>query len=203
MVGRFARVYARAMGEPALQTTYAEYLALEAQSEDRLEFLDGLVYAMAGGTPKHARLAAEMIAELRDALRPKGCAVYSSDLKLRIDATNRSTYADVVVICGPEQRATIDPNAVTNPTIIVEVLSPSTEAADRGEKWRHYRHLSSLREYVLVSQGEPYIEVFRREGDEWILRSSAAGETFELPSQGVSIAVDAIYAHPHADQTPA
>ena len=203
MVGRLARVYARAMGEPALQTTYAEYLALEAQSEDRLEFLDGLVYAMAGGTPEHARLAMEIGAELRDALRPKGCAVYSSDLKLRIDATNRSTYADVVVICGPEQRAAIDPNAVTNPTIIVEVLSPSTEAADRGEKWRHYRHLSSLREYVLVSQGEPYIEVFRREGDEWILRSSVAGETFELPSQGVSIAVDAIYAHPHADQTPA
>ncbi|KIG17085.1 hypothetical protein DB30_03682 [Enhygromyxa salina] len=181
------------MGEPA---TYAEYLALEADSEVRLEFVDGSVYAMAGGTPEHARLAMAIGAELRVVLRAKGCAVYSSDLKLRIDATNRSTYADVAVVCGDERHADIDPNAVTNPTIIVEVLSPSTEAADRGEEWRHYQRLPSLREYVLISQDEPYVEVFRR--DEWILRTSVAGGVLELPSHGVSIAVDAIYADPRA-----
>ncbi|MEX1366180.1 MAG: Uma2 family endonuclease [Nannocystaceae bacterium] len=186
------------MGEPATQATYAEYLALEADSEDRLEFVDGLVHAMAGGTPEHARLAMAIGAQLLVALRTKGCAVYSSDLKLRIDATNRSTYADVVVICGDERSSDIDPNAVTNPTIIVEVLSSSTEAADRGEKWRHYQRLPSLREYVLISQGEPYVEVFRREGEEWILRTSLAGGTLELPSQGISIAVDAIYADPRS-----
>ena len=186
------------MGEPATQTTYAEYLALEAESEVRLEFVDGWVYAMAGGTPEHARLAMSMGAQVSLALSSRGCAVYTSDLKLRIDATNRSTYADVVVVCGPEQVSEIDKHAITNPTIIVEVLSPTTEAADRGEKWRHYRHLASLREYVLVSQGEAYVEVFRREGDEWILRSNVAGGQVELPSQGVSIAVDAIYADPRA-----
>ncbi len=187
-----------AMGEAATQATYAEYLALEAESEARLEFVDGAVYAMAGGTPEHARLAMAIGAELRVVLRAKGCAVYSSDLKLRVDATNRSTYADVAVVCGDERHSDIDPNTVTNPTIIVEVLSPSTEAADRGEKWRHYQRLPSLREYVLISQGEPYVEVFRREGAEWILRTSVAGGQLELPSRGVSIAVDAIYADPRS-----
>lgn len=186
------------MGEAATQATYAEYLALEADSEVRLEFVDGFVYAMAGGTPEHARLAMAIGAELRAALRTKGCVVYSRDLKLRIDATKRSTYADVAVVCGDERHSAVDPNAVTNPAIIVEVLSPSTEAADRGEKWRHYQRLPSLREYVLISQGEPYVEVFRREGDEWILRTSVAGGVLELPSQGVSIAVDAIYSDPRS-----
>lgn len=184
------------MALAAQHSTYAEFLELEASSEQRYEFVDGLVYAMAGGTPEHSRLAAALIAELRVALSQKGCAVYTSDLKIRIEATNRSTYADVVVICGPERTADIDPNAVINPTVIVEVISPSTEASDRGEKWRHYQRLESLREYVLVSQGEPYVEVFRREGDEWVLRTATAGQMLELPSQGVQIAVDDIYADP-------
>jgi Uma2 family endonuclease len=184
------------MALAAQQLTYAEYLELEASSEQRYEFVDGVVYAMAGGIPEHARLAMSLGAALLGALRSKGCAVYSSDLKLRIEATNRSTYADVVVICGPELTSSIDPNAVTNPTVIVEVLSPSTEASDRGEKWRHYQRLPSLREYVLVSPGEPYVEVFRRDGDEWVLRTATAGQMLELPSQGVRIAVDDIYADP-------
>src|SRR5690606_808130 len=164
--------------------------------EQRYEFVDGAVYAMAGGTPEHARLAMTLGAQLLAALGPKGCAVYGSNLKIRIDATNRSTYADVVVVCGPEQTSEIDPNAITNPTVIVEVLSPSTEASDRGEKWRHYQRIASLREYVLVSQGSPYVEVFRRDGDEWVLRTTTAGQLLELPSQGVQVPVDAIYADP-------
>ncbi len=186
------------MAEAAQRSTYAEYLELEANSEQRYEFVDGAVYAMAGGTPEHSRLAAAAIVQLSAALAPKGCAVYTSDLKIRIDATNRSTYADVVVVCGPEVTSKIDPNAITNPTVIIEILSPTTEASDRGEKWRHYQHLSSLREYVLVSQGDPYIEVFRRDGDEWVLRTATAGQMLELPSQEVRIPVDAIYADPRA-----
>jgi Uma2 family endonuclease len=174
--------------------SYAEYLELEASSDQRYEFIDGVAYAMAGGTPDHARLIASMTVQIGIALADKPCTVYSSDLRLRIDATARSTYADVVVVCGPAQRSQIDPNAVTNPTIIVEVLSPGTEASDRGEKWRHYQHLPSLREYVLVSQGEPYVEVFRRSGDEWVLRTAGAGEFIELPSQAIRISVDRVYA---------
>jgi Uma2 family endonuclease len=177
-------------------STYAEYLELEASSEQRHEFVNGVVYAMAGGTPEHSRLAMALGAALLGALGPKGCAVYGSDLRIRIDATNRSTYADVVVICGREHTSDIDRTAVVNPTVIVEVLSPSTEASDRGEKWRHYQRIDSLREYVLVSQGEPYVEVFRRDGDEWVLRTATAGQMLELTSQGIQIAVDAIYADP-------
>jgi Uma2 family endonuclease len=186
----------RPMALPAPRSTYAEYLEIEASSELRHEFVDGVVYAMAGGTPEHARLLMAVGAELRSALGSKGCAVYGSELKIRVEATNRSTYADVVVICGPERLSAIDRNAVINPTVIVEVLSPSTEASDRGEKWRHYQRIDSLREYVLVSQGEPYVEVFRRDGDEWVLRTATAGQMLELPSQGVRIPVDAIYADP-------
>lgn len=180
----------------AARVTYAEYLEIEASSEQRYEFVDGVIDAIADGSPEHARLAMSLGAELRAAMASKPCAVYSSDLKIRIEATNRTTYADVVVVCGPELHSDTDPNAITNPTVIVEVLSPSTEASDRGEKWRHYQQLTSLHEYVLVSQDSPYIEVFRREGDEWVLRSVTTGQLLELPSQGVQIPVDAIYADP-------
>jgi Uma2 family endonuclease len=184
------------MAEAARRLTYAEYLELEASSEQRYEFVDGVVYAMAGGTPEHSRLAMALGAELRAALADKGCVVYGSDLKIRIEATKRTTYADVLIVCGHERFSDIDRNAITNPTVIVEVLSPSTEASDRGEKWRHYQHLASLSEYVLVSQDSPYIEVFRRVEDEWVLRTATAGQMLELPSQGVRIPVDAIYADP-------
>jgi Uma2 family endonuclease len=184
------------MGDPVERSSYEAYLALERDAEHRYEFVDGVVYAMAGGTPEHSRLAINVASELRTALAGQGYAVYGSDLKIRIDATNRTTYADVVVICGPEVTSKIDANAITNPTVIIEVLSPSTEASDRGEKWHHYQRLGSLREYVLVSQGEPYVEVFRREGEEWVLRTFVAGQSLELPSQGARVSVDAIYADP-------
>jgi Uma2 family endonuclease len=185
-----------AMADAARRSTYAEYLELEAGSEQRHEFVDGAVREIGGAPPEHSRLAATIAAELGNALAEKRCAVYGCNLRLRIDATNRSTYADVVVICGSEIISDIDPDAVVNPTVIVEVLSPSTEASDRGEKWRHYQRIDSLREYVLVSQGEPYVEVFRRDGDEWVLRTAMAGQMLELTSQGIQIAVDAIYADP-------
>jgi Uma2 family endonuclease len=184
------------MALAAQHSTYAEYLELEASSEQRYEFVDGVVYAMAGGTPEHSRLAMALGAALLGSLGPKGCAVFGSDLRIRIEATKRSTYADVVVFCGPELSSEIDRTAVVIPAVIVEVLSPSTEASDRGEKWRHYQRIDSLREYVLVSQGEPYVEVFRRVGDEWVLRTATAGQMLELPSQNVQIPVDAIYADP-------
>ncbi len=186
------------MGDPVAHSSYAEYLALEAESEQRHEFIDGVVYAMAGGIPEHSRLSVAIASELRAALAGQGCAVYGSDLKLRIEATNRTTYADAVVVYGPESVSAIDPNAITNPTVIVEVLSPSTEASDRGDKWRHYQRLASLCEYVLVSQGDPYVEVFRREGDVWVLRTFVAGQMIELASLGKRVSVDAIYSDPRS-----
>jgi Uma2 family endonuclease len=181
------------------EMTYEAYLALERSAETKHEYVNGRVYAMAGGSPEHARLAQSVGAELRASLRGKPCAAFSSDLRVRILATGRATYPDVTVVCGKLERASDDDDAVTNPQIIVEVLSDSTEGEDRGEKWAHYQRLPSLREYVLVSQRSHRIEVFSRDEaqpDLWHYRDHGKGAQVGLPSLGVSVDVDAIYASP-------
>lgn len=179
--------------------TYPEYLAFERAAEGRHEFVNGLVYAMAGGSPEHARLAQSLGAELRAALRAAGCAVFSSDLRVRVMATGRATYPDLTVVCGKLERAPDDDDAVTNPVVLVEVLSESTETADRGDKWAHYQRIPSLRAYLLVSQSGPRIEVFSR--DEavpggWQYRAYGAGETLRLERPSLEIALDAVYDNP-------
>jgi Uma2 family endonuclease len=177
--------------------TYAEYLAAEAVSEVRHEYLNGEVWAMAGGTPEHAALALAVGSELREALRGKPCRAYSADLRVRVVDTGLSTYPDVSVVCGQLETAPEDKDAVTNPIVLVEVLSESTEGYDRGAKAAHYRRIPSLREYVLVSQAEPRIEVHRRaESGRWELLEARPGETIELASIGARLDVSAVYANP-------
>ena len=154
---------------PRVFMSYPEYLAAERGAKTRHEYLSGTSWAMAGGTPEHGRLAAALAGELRGKLRGRPCAVFSSDVRIRIAATDRTTYPDLSVVCGKRETAADDPDALVNPIVIVEVLSDSTEADDRGAKFAHYRRLESLREYVLVSQHERRIEVFRREGEHWTL----------------------------------
>lgn len=178
--------------------TYAEYLASEKASAQKHEFLRGDVWAMAGGSPEHGRLAMSAGAVLREALRGKPCVVYSSDVRVRIQATDRSTYPDLSVVCGKDQRASDDDEAITNPIVIVEVLSPTTERSDRGEKFAHYQRLASLQEYVLVSQDAARIEVFHRQGEAWLLTIHQAGATVELPALQVRFRVDELYADPRA-----
>ncbi|MEM9195173.1 MAG: Uma2 family endonuclease [Myxococcota bacterium] len=185
------------MAEVAAHMSYQAYLDLESESDARYEYVAGQVFAMAGGSPEHARLRLAVGAELRAALANKRCAVFGSELKLRIDATDRSTYADASVFCEAPTPSTHDRNALTDPQVVVEVLSPGTEASDRGEKFAHYRKLPSLKEYVLVTQDAPRVEVFRRgQGGEWILRSYGVGENAALPSLGIALSVDAIYRDP-------
>jgi Uma2 family endonuclease len=182
---------------PTARMTYAEYLAAEAASDVRHEYLNGEVWAMAGGTPEHAALALAVGSELRQALRGKPCRAYSADLRIRIVDTGLSTYPDVSVVCGQLETAPDDKDAVTNPIVLVEVLSESTEGYDRGAKAAHYRRIPSLREYVLVSQAEPRIEVHRRaESGRWELLEARPGETIELVSLGARLDVAAIYANP-------
>ena len=181
--------------------TYAEYVARERASSTKHEWVNGRVYAMAGGSPEHARLAQAVGAELRAALAGKPCAPFSSDLRVHVVATGRTTYPDVTVVCGKIEPAAGDDEAVTNPSVLVEVLSDSTESADRGDKWAHYQRIESLGEYVLVSQREPRIEVYSRDAERpglWRYREAGPGQRVELPSLGVSFAVDAIYANPLA-----
>lgn len=177
--------------------TYAEYLVAEPAAEVRHEYLNGEVRTIRGSPPEHSALAAAVTGELGLALRGKRCRVYSCNARVRVMATGLSTYPDAAVVCGRLETAPDDPDAMVNPVLVVEVLSDTTEAYDRGAKAAHYRRIPSLKEYMLVSQGEPLIEVFRRgEGGPWELREARSGEAIELASVGVSLQVSAIYANP-------
>lgn len=176
--------------------TYAEYLAAEEASDVKHEYLRGEVFAMAGGTLEHSRLAVNMAGELRNVLAGRRCVVFNSDARLRIAATDRATYPDVMVVCGHVERAADDPEAIANPVVIVEVLSDSTEADDRGEKFAHYRRLASLREYILVSQRGPRIEVFHREGDHWTFNEFGPGDSARLLAIEAALSVEAVYRDP-------
>jgi Uma2 family endonuclease len=156
--------------------TYAEYLALEASSNVKHEFLGGQIYAMAGGTPEHAALAAAAIGLLFAQLRGGRCRAYDADLRVRTPS-GLATYPDVTVICGPSERDEADPQSVTNPTLIIEVLSRSTEEYDAGDKFEHYKTLPSLRQYVLVSHRERSVEVWTRDEEAgWQLATVGEGE---------------------------
>ena len=177
--------------------TYAEFVVFEERSDTRHEFLDGRVFAMAGGTPEHGALAAAMIRELGAALAAKPCRVFNSDVRVRIAATGLTTYPDLSVVCGRLETDPEDRNAITNPIVIVEVVSDSTEAYDRGAKAAHYRRVESLQEYVIVPQEERRIEVYRRLADGgWELREAGPGQAVVLSSIQVSLEVDVIYRNP-------
>lgn len=175
--------------------SYAEYLARERETGLRHEFLDGQVFAMAGGTPEHARLIAEVTFALRRAVDPKRCRVFSADLRIRIPPTGLSTYPDVAIVCGTVEVDREDPNAVVNPTVLVEVLSPGTEAYDRGEKWAHYRRLDSLQAYVLVSPVAERLEAFLRSDAGFVNVTASADEPLELRCLGTQLIPSEIFAN--------
>lgn len=177
-----------------LNYTYAEYLALEASSNVKHEFLDGQIYAMAGGTPEHAALAAAVIGLLFPELRKGRCRAHDADLRVRVPTTGLTTYPDVTVVCGPRERDATDPQAVTNPTLIVEVLSRSTEDYDRGDKFEHYKSLPSLRQYVLVSYRDRSVEVWTRDdGDGWTSALAREGDVAHLASVSARLDVRELY----------
>ncbi len=195
------------MGEAAekIVYSYAEYLAAEEKSDVKHEWLNGEIIEMPRGIGEpmrpgeHARLAASLIQHLANALKGKPCKVYSSDLRVKVEETGLCTYPDVSVACGHVETAADDRHALINPIVLVEVLSESSEAYDRGEKFSHYRRIPSLQEYVLVSQKSKRLEVFRRGPDGgWILFDARPGESLVLASLGVSISVDEVYFDPMA-----
>ena len=179
--------------------TYAEYLAAEQVSPVKHEYLRGEIFAMAGGTIEHSRLAGNLIAALCNALAGRPCNVFTSDLRVRILATEKATYPDVTVVCGKVERAPDDDQAAINPILIAEVFSDGTEAEDRGDKFAHYRRIPSLCDDVLVSQKERRIEVYHREGDHWILTEAGPGAVAQVASFGVSLSVDDVYRDPTAE----
>lgn len=174
--------------------TPEEYVAFERASASKHEYADGEVFAMSGGTREHSLLGANVIVALAGALRDQPCEVHGSDLRVHIPATGRYVYPDVVVVCG--QPAFTDENRDTllNPKVVIEVLSDSSEAYDRGEKFEHYQTVATLTDYLLVSQKKARIEHFRRQADgAWLLLVAGPAKRLALQSIACEIAVDEVY----------
>ena len=174
----------------------AEYLAWERLQPVRHEFFDGEVFAMAGGSLRHNALCANVIASLSSALRGRGCVITTSDQRVRAGVGERYVYPDVSVTCGAVVLAPGTNDVLANPTMIVEVLSGSTEQYDRGLKWEGYQRIASLMDYVLVSQSEPRIEHFRRDGSggSWLYRSAVSAERIVLSTEA-TLDVDELFAN--------
>lgn len=170
---------------PQPRLSFEEWLVMErAATEQRSEYVGGEVFAMAGGTEEHNLIVLNVGAELRNQLRDKPCRVYPSDMKVRIASDDVGTYPDVMVICGERQFYDDRRDVVTNPTLVVEVLSDSSEAYDRGDKFRHYRNLPSLQAYLLLSQYRIQAELFLRQLDgTWSLSS------YQDPSECIPLGV--------------
>ncbi len=172
-----------------------EYLAIERQAPYRSEYYAGEIFAMAGGSPRHSRIKTNVLTQLNLRLQNQPCTPYDSDLRIRVPETNLYTYPDASVICGDLEFDDEQNDTVLNPTLIVEVLSPSTEAYDRGMKFDQYRRLESLREYVLVSQDAPRIERFLRNDDgTWNLAVvNGLEESVNLLSIGVTLPLAEVF----------
>jgi Uma2 family endonuclease len=172
--------------------TYAEYLSLEEESSTRHEYLDGEIYAMAGGTPDHTALAGAVIGLLRSSI-PPSCRVFTSDFRIRT-SSGLSTYPDAAVVCGRTMRASDDPIAVTNPCVLVEVTSNSTEDYDRGEKLKHYKSPPTVREILIVSHREARITVHNRDSNlGWSTVEVKSGESVQLSSVAAAFPIDDVY----------
>jgi Uma2 family endonuclease len=170
------------VASPQYHLTPDEYLKLEEQSQIKHEYIDGEAYAMAGATDAHVTIAGNLFALLRSHVRGSGCRVYISDMKVRIEQLNRFYYPDVMVTCDDRDQETTTYKQF--PRLIVEVLSDSTEAFDRGDKFADYRTIESLHEYVLISTKHQRVECFQRMTDgKWLLQTySLADNIFWLDS---------------------
>jgi Uma2 family endonuclease len=175
--------------------TPEEYLAAERLSETRSEYLDGGVFPMPGGGLNHNQITLNLALELGTQLRTTPCRVLWMDLKVRMPDSRKFCYPDLVVVCAELQFHDDRKDVILNPDLVVEVLSPSTEAFDRGAKFRAYQTMESLKEYLLVSQGKPLIEQYLRNDDgEWRYRAAEGLESaLTLPSIGCTLNLGAVY----------
>jgi Uma2 family endonuclease len=169
-----------------------DYLQAEAQSPIKHEYIDGQVYAMAGASDSHVTVAGNLFALLRPQMRGTGCRVYISDMKARIESRNIFYYPDLMVTCDPRDRSYTTYKC--HPCLIVEVLSPSTEGFDRGDKFADYQQLESLQEYVLISTQRQRADCFRRSPEGlWVMQSFLPASTIDLSSINVQVEINALY----------
>lgn len=183
------------MTQPALQPHFdaPTYLDWEAQQGQKHEYFDGEVFAMAGASDSHVQIAGNVYMALRQHLRGGPCSVFISDMKLRVERDNAFYYPDVMVSCEPRDAA--HSHFKTAPTLLVEVLSPSTSAYDRGGKFASYRKIASLREYLLIDSERASVDLFRRdEGGLWVLHPQEGLDgQLQLASVALTLALAAVY----------
>lgn len=179
------------MGLPAEKITFnrEDFIAWENDQPDKHEYLNGEVFAMVGVRDKHNEIALNMVQYIRPHLKGSPCRTYLSDIKLEVVAADAVYYPDLFVTCATES----DPLIKRDACLVIEILSPSTEAYDRGRKFASYRLLPGLQEYLLVSTDEPVIEIYSRTGDAWLLREYRPGDHFTLASIALTLAVDDIF----------
>jgi Uma2 family endonuclease len=174
--------------------TPQQYLERERVAETKSEYYGGEMFAMAGASLQHVTIVLNLAGELRSSLKGKPCAVYSTDLRLAIGATGLYTYPDVMVICGKPAVIDAHLDTVTNPIVLIEVLSPSTEGYDRGRKFESYRAVPSLMEYLTVSQDKAHVEIHARQPDDtWLLRDVRDSGPVKLQSIGIELQLSDIY----------
>jgi Uma2 family endonuclease len=154
---------------PKIKITEEEYLELERKALHKSEFYKGEIFAMAGASINHNKIVAAIVGEIFNFLKDKGCSIFPSDLRLHNFENSLYTYPDVSIVCGEEKYLDDKFDTLTNPTVLFEVLSPSTEDYDRGTKFKLYRSIPSLQNYVVVSSTEYAAEVYTRNNNEWIL----------------------------------
>ena len=174
--------------------TAAEYLALERAAETKSELIGGEIVAMAGTSLTHADIASNILFALRQCLKGKPCKVVAADIRVQIDPQGTYVYPDVIVTCGKRLYGDSHLDTLLNPTVIFEILSPSTEARDRGEKWKAYQRLGSLQDYLLVSQDQKRIEHYQRQGDLWVFTVyEGEGTEVSLASLGGNLPLAEVY----------
>lgn len=181
--------------QPKTFLTPEEYLAIERQAEYKSEYFNGEMFAMAGASESHVLIVTNVVAELRGQLRGRPCTVYSTDLRVRVSPTGLYTYPDVIVVCGQSQFADDQRDTLLNPTLIVEVLSASTQDYDRGGKFEHYRSIASFHEYVLIAQDRHHVEHFVRQQDNrWLLsETNRLEDVLHLSSIDCNLALPEVY----------
>lgn len=181
--------------QPTTYLSLEEYLAAERKSEFRSEYVDGEVVAMTGASRKHNIIVANAIGELRQQLKNRPCELYTNDMRVKIPTASVYTYPDVVVVCGEPRFEDNFVDTLLNPTLIIEVLSESTESYDRGKKFAYYRTLQSLGEYILIAQDEYRIEQYIKQDDgRWLLSEERSlDESIELTIIQCSFALKEIY----------
>ena len=175
--------------------TPQEYLIRERQASIKSEFYQGEIFAMGGGSANHSLIAANFVGEARNSLKGRPCAVFNSDLRVQVQSTGLYAYPDATIVCGELLFDDDHRDTLLNPTVIVEVLSDSTEKYDRGKKSNHYRQIASLKELILIAQDRSHVERFTRQpnGDWLFHEQKEITADFELKSLGISIAISELY----------